>query len=86
MLDSVHEIAHASWEGLGGDISAVGRIERHRARLRAALDASDVSLPKCERVAAGAGAVDSSYADALAELEGAIARENAHVARASIDA
>jgi hypothetical protein len=64
----------------------LGRIERHRARLRAALYASHVSLPDCDHVAAGAGALDSSFVDALAELEGAIARETAYVAGVSSDA
>ena len=47
----VHEIAHAYWDALSGDASALGRIDRHRARLRATLDASDVKLSNCEVVA-----------------------------------
>ena len=47
----VHEIAHAYWDALSGDAPPLGRIDRHRARLRATLDASDVKLSNCEVVA-----------------------------------
>jgi hypothetical protein len=76
----VHELAHANWDALNGDVSAVGRIDRHRARLRAALDGVDTKLPSCEVVAAGTETFSPAFANAVAELEGAIARERAEVA------
>lgn len=82
MLDAVREISHATADALTGDVSALGRTQRHRARLRASLDAAPVELllPKSELVAGGAGGVGPEFANALAELQGAIAVEHRQMA------
>lgn len=76
MSEAVHEMSHAVAEAMNGEVSALGRVERNRARLWAGLNAWDGSLPNCLLVAKSPGA-SSSFPAALGELEEAIAREQA---------